>query len=256
MQTIPTIPTNEIFYRYHFCRILCGLWKGWLGGVYFRFFSVPHCLDPTPPHPTPPHPTPPHLCSYKETPHLPLPLGTPPFRYQSVTHDALSPCGESAYVSYYNHRFCFKLKAHYDPPGPQNLCPKYVATVRLAHAPIVDPVSVLFFFFNAFVFYLVPKQQRGWVRFSNAVRLRNCNHGKGDAQYSLRFQHVATGCVQSPYCWGIALALKIDPQNALFFKEKLNPTHKIHGIFISISWLPPCVWPTPLLSLDSFFCSF
>ena len=114
----------------------------------------------------------------------------------------------------------------------------------------------LFVFIHAFVFYLCPKQQRGWVLSANAVRLRNCNHGKGDVQYSLRPQHVATGCVQSPYCWGIALALKIDPQNALFFKEKLNPTHKIHGIFIRISWPPPSVWPTPLLSLDSFFCSF
>ena len=74
MQTIPSIPTNEIFYRYHFCRILCDLCKGWLGGVYFRFFSVPHCLDPTPP----------HLCSYEETPHLTLPLGTPPFPFGSV----------------------------------------------------------------------------------------------------------------------------------------------------------------------------
>ena len=84
MQTTPTIPTNEIFYRYQFCRILCDLCKGWLGGVYFRFFSVPHCLDSTPPHPTPPHPTPPHLCSYEETPHLTLLLGTPPFPFGSV----------------------------------------------------------------------------------------------------------------------------------------------------------------------------
>ena len=114
----------------------------------------------------------------------------------------------------------------------------------------------LFVFFHAFVFLPCPQQQRGWVSHANAVRLRNCNHSKGDVQHSLRPQHVATGCVQSPYCWGIALAFKIDPQNALFFKEKLNPTHKIHGIFISISWPPPSVWPTPLLSTDSFFCSF
>ena len=152
--------------------------------------------------------------------------------------------------------FLLQIKAHYDPPGPQSLVVTLVATVRLAHAPIVDPDSVFFFFFNAFVFYLCPKQQRGWPRLANAVRLRHCNHGKGDVQHSLRPQHVATGCVQSPYCWGIALALKIDPQNALFFKEKLNPTHKIHGIFISISWPPPSVWPTCLLSTDSFFCSF
>ena len=158
---------------------------GW--GI-LSFFSVPHCLDPTPP----------HLCSYKETPHLPLPLGTPPFRGGSATHDALSPCGESAYVSYYNHRFCFKLKAHYDPPGPQNLCPIYAATVRLAHAPIVDPVSVLFFFFNAFVFYLCPKQQRGWVPSANAVRLRNCNHSKGDAQYSSGFNTLPLAVYNHP----------------------------------------------------------
>ena len=131
-----------------------------------------------------------------------------------------------------------------------------VATVRLAHFLLLTQTASLFFFFNAFVFYLCPKQQRCPPRLANAVRLRDCNHRKGDVQHSLRLLHVTTGCVQSPYCWGTAWAFKVDPQNELFFKEKLNPTHKIHGIFISISWPPPCVWPTPLLSTDSFFCSF
>ena len=42
----------------------------------------------------------------------------------------------------------------------------------------------------------------------------------------------------------------------IVFLQKLNPTHKIHGFFISISWPPPCVCATPLLSTDSFFVHF
>ena len=138
-----------------------------------------------------------------------------------------------------------KTGSHFTPP------PSVCAT----HLLLTQSAS-LFVFFHAFVFLPCPQQQRGWVGFSNAVRLRNSNHGKGDIQYSLRPQRAATGCVQSPYCWRMSLALKIDPQNALFLLQKLNPTHKIHGFCISISWPPSCVCATLLLSTDSCFCSF
>ena len=54
----------------------------------------------------------------------------------------------------------------------------------------------------------------------------------------------------------MSLALKSDPQNALFLLQKLNPIHKIHGFCISMSWLPPSECATPLLSMDYFFVHF
>ena len=139
--------------------------------------------------------TPPHPCSYEETPHLTLPEVTPPDRGQSVTvsrrrrvafHDTFL----ATTIVFASKKFILTHQGH------KTMYYVWPTPCVCATPLLLTKSASLFVFFHAFVFLPCPQQQRGWLGFSNAVRLRECNHGKGDVQYFLRPLCAATGCVQ------------------------------------------------------------
>ena len=145
---------------------------------------------------TPPHPTPPHPCSYEETPHLTLPEVTPPDRGHSVTVPHWRRVAFTDTFLATTIVFASKKRLILTHQGHKTIYYVWPPPSVCATPSLLTRSALLFVFFHAFVFLPCPQQHRCRLGFSNAVRLRECNHGKGDVQYFLRPLCAATGCVQ------------------------------------------------------------